>query len=74
MRLMTHLLTLSWEFLITLDYEWSVIRGHRPYRWTIWVGHYLFWFHDTSPDAGRQTHFRLFDRFTSFPVWPPLQL
>ncbi|KAI0274130.1 hypothetical protein BGY98DRAFT_95719 [Russula aff. rugulosa BPL654] len=26
-----------WEFLITLDYEWSVIRGHRPYRWTIWV-------------------------------------
>ena len=27
----------SWEFLTTLDYEWSVIRGHRPFRWTIWV-------------------------------------
>ncbi|KAH9984328.1 hypothetical protein BJV74DRAFT_886498 [Russula compacta] len=26
-----------WEFLITLGYEWSVIRGHRPYRWTIWI-------------------------------------
>ncbi|KAH9958707.1 hypothetical protein BC827DRAFT_546546 [Russula dissimulans] len=26
-----------WEFLTTLDYEWSVIRGNRPYRWTIWV-------------------------------------
>ncbi|KAH9990087.1 hypothetical protein BJV77DRAFT_634056 [Russula vinacea] len=26
-----------WEFLITLDYEWDVIRGHRSYRWTIWV-------------------------------------
>ncbi|KAI0001532.1 hypothetical protein BJV74DRAFT_73961 [Russula compacta] len=24
-----------WEFFTTLDYEWSVIRGHRPYRWTI---------------------------------------
>jgi len=26
-----------WEFFTTLDYEWSVIRGRRPYRWTIWV-------------------------------------
>jgi hypothetical protein len=26
-----------WEFVTTLDYEWSVIRGHRPYRWIIWV-------------------------------------
>ncbi|KAN0141798.1 hypothetical protein V8E53_000260 [Lactarius tabidus] len=26
-----------WEFFITLDYEWSIIRGHRPYRWTIWI-------------------------------------
>jgi len=24
-----------WEFVTTLDYEWSVIRGRRPYRWTI---------------------------------------
>ncbi|KAH9984327.1 hypothetical protein BJV74DRAFT_587879 [Russula compacta] len=26
-----------WEFVTNLDYEWSVIRGHRPYRWTIWI-------------------------------------
>ena len=26
-----------WEFFTTLDYEWKVIRGHSPYRWTIWV-------------------------------------
>ncbi|KAH9962347.1 hypothetical protein BC827DRAFT_213687 [Russula dissimulans] len=26
-----------WEFFTHLDYEWSVIRGHRPYRWTIWI-------------------------------------
>ena len=42
MRRTTQLLNPSWEFLITLDYEWSVIRGHRPYRWTIWVGHHFF--------------------------------
>jgi hypothetical protein len=27
----------SWEFITTLDYEWSVIQGRRRYRWTIWV-------------------------------------
>ncbi|KAH9956532.1 hypothetical protein BC827DRAFT_1270896 [Russula dissimulans] len=26
-----------WEFVTTLDYEWSVLRGHRPYRWTMWI-------------------------------------
>ncbi|KAH9956525.1 hypothetical protein BC827DRAFT_752812 [Russula dissimulans] len=26
-----------WEFVTTLGYEWSIIRGHRPYRWTIWI-------------------------------------
>ncbi|KAI0002184.1 hypothetical protein BJV74DRAFT_39641 [Russula compacta] len=26
-----------WEFATTLDYEWSIIRGRRPYRWTIWI-------------------------------------
>jgi len=26
-----------WEFFTSLGYEWSVIRGHRPYRWTIWI-------------------------------------
>ncbi|KAF8256865.1 hypothetical protein EI94DRAFT_1836410 [Lactarius quietus] len=28
---------LIWELFITLNYEWSVIWGHRPYRWTIWI-------------------------------------
>ncbi|KAH9957071.1 hypothetical protein BGW80DRAFT_231534 [Lactifluus volemus] len=26
-----------WEFFTTLDFEWSVIRGGRRYRWTIWI-------------------------------------
>jgi len=26
-----------WEFFTTLGFEWDVIRGHRPYRWTILV-------------------------------------
>ncbi|KAH9988686.1 hypothetical protein BJV77DRAFT_729632 [Russula vinacea] len=26
-----------WEFFTTLNFEWSFIRGHRRYRWTIWV-------------------------------------
>ncbi|KAF8498242.1 hypothetical protein F5888DRAFT_233792 [Russula emetica] len=26
-----------WEFFTTLGYEWDVIRGHRPYRRTIWI-------------------------------------
>jgi len=26
-----------WEFMVTTNYEWSVIRGCRPYRWTIWI-------------------------------------
>ncbi|KAH9985083.1 hypothetical protein BJV77DRAFT_139391 [Russula vinacea] len=26
-----------WEFFTTLDYEWRVIRGYLPYRWTIWI-------------------------------------
>ncbi len=33
----TYLFNERWEFVATLDYEWSIIRGHRPYRWTIWV-------------------------------------
>ena len=27
----------SWEFFTTLDYDWKVIRGNLPHRWTIWV-------------------------------------
>ncbi|KAH9964914.1 hypothetical protein BC827DRAFT_1374775 [Russula dissimulans] len=26
-----------WEFVTTLGYELDVIRGRRPYRWTIWI-------------------------------------
>jgi len=26
-----------WEFFITLDYELNILRGRRPYRWTIWI-------------------------------------
>jgi len=26
-----------WEFFTTLEYEWDVLQGRRPYRWTIWV-------------------------------------
>jgi hypothetical protein len=29
--------TSSWELVTSLDYEWDVIRGRRPYRRTIWV-------------------------------------
>lgn len=28
----------SWEFLTTFDFEWSIIRRRRPYRWPILVG------------------------------------
>ena len=31
------ILTPSWEFVTTLNYEWDVIRGRHPYRRTIWV-------------------------------------
>jgi hypothetical protein len=31
----------SWEFFTTLDFEWSIIRGRRPYRWTILVCSYI---------------------------------
>ncbi|KAI0281010.1 hypothetical protein BGY98DRAFT_270526 [Russula aff. rugulosa BPL654] len=33
----SHFSNRSWEFVSTLDYEWSVIRGHQRYRWTIWI-------------------------------------
>ena len=35
----------SWEFVTTLDYEWRVIRGRLPYRWSIWVRNdWRLWF------------------------------
>jgi hypothetical protein len=42
-RFASQFLIYSWEFLITLGFEWDVIRGRRPHRWTIWVcSHSLF--------------------------------
>ncbi|KAH9954854.1 hypothetical protein BC827DRAFT_1272180 [Russula dissimulans] len=29
-----------WEYFTTFDYEWSVVKGRRPYRWTIWLYSY----------------------------------
>ncbi|KAI0052420.1 hypothetical protein FA95DRAFT_1314656 [Auriscalpium vulgare] len=26
-----------WEFLSSLDYEWSILRGRRNWRWTVWL-------------------------------------
>ncbi|VDB91901.1 unnamed protein product [Peniophora sp. CBMAI 1063] len=28
---------LCWEYVLTVDYEWSVWKGKRKYLWTIWV-------------------------------------
>ena len=33
----TSIRTSSWEYVTTLDFELDMIRGRRPYRWTIWV-------------------------------------
>src|SRR5258708_27145447 len=69
----TQFLIPSWEFVITLDYEWNVIRGRRPYRWTIWVRNHsplsvcsATFQCDTDCSRGSS--------FTPFPVWPPSQL
>ena len=40
----------SWEFVTTLEYEWSVIRRHRTFRWTIFVSVFLLNF--CCPGAG----------------------
>ena len=42
----------SWEFVTTLDYEWSVIRRHRTFRWTIFVSVFLLNFCCPGPGAG----------------------
>jgi hypothetical protein len=31
---------LSWETMLTADFELDILRGKRPYRWTIWVSFY----------------------------------
>ena len=43
----------SWEFVTTLDYEWRVVRGRLPYRWSIWVRydwHLTFFGHTEALD------------------------
>src|SRR5579863_8526011 len=73
----------SWEFVTTIDYEWSVIRGRRPYRWTIAVRNDNVWFRSSlsyrfsvvdilgyslGHSLGRDTqHFR-------FGLYDPIQL
>jgi hypothetical protein len=54
----------SWEFFTTLDYEWDVIRGRRPYRWTIAVCNYE---HLLSRLVALPVFFR---RFTLLRAWP----
>ena len=41
----------SWEFVTNLDYEWSVIRGHRPFRWTICVSIKVLFLLSLGPGA-----------------------
>ena len=46
-RVNGELLRCRWEFVSTLKYEWDVLRGNRPYRWTIWVCSLLLGFFTT---------------------------
>ena len=51
----------SWEFVTTLDYEWSTIRGRQPYHWTIWVrddAHFLLGFVARPRTLGLSAPFR----------------
>ena len=44
-------LIFSWEFVTNLDYEWSVIWGHRPFRWTTCVSINALFLLSLGPDA-----------------------
>ena len=46
----------SWEFVTTLDYEWSAFRRHRPFRWTMWVGSNALFLLGFHPGAERYTN------------------
>ena len=56
----------SWEYFTTLEYEWRVIRGRLPYRWTIWVRALSLWFH-LACSALELIY--SFGRFTLLHVW-----
>jgi hypothetical protein len=62
----------SWEFFTNLDYELGIIRGRRPYRWTIWVRNNELCFRASRLRPSLVLNSRLC-RFTPLPVWLPLQ-
>ena len=64
--------TRSWEFFTNLDYELGIIRGRRPYRWTIWDRNSWLCFRASRPrlSLGLNSHLC---RFTPLPAWLPLQ-
>ena len=64
--------TRSWEFFTNLDYEFDIIRGRRPYRWTIWVRNSGLCFRASHPRLCLGLNSRLC-RFTPLPAWLPLQ-
>ena len=72
---MSQFLIPSWEFVITLDYEWNIIRGRRPYRWTIWVrNHSPLSVCPASATFQCETDCSRESSFTPCLVWPPSQL
>jgi len=60
------ILTHSWEYVTTLEYEWDVIRGRRPYRWTIWVRRYMRFnlVYSATPGSRTDLFVQLANRFT----------
>jgi len=46
---------------MNLDYEWGVIQGRYPYRWTIWVCNFHPWEVDRLHLAGPYPDFPLAD-------------
>ena len=68
----TQFLLHSWEYFTTLDYEWSIIRGRRPYRRTIWVCEYMRLTSVSSATPVPGLIIRLvFNRFTPLRDFPP---
>jgi hypothetical protein len=65
----------SWEFVTTLDYEWSVFRRRRQYLWTIWVSscekHFSY---DLRNPLGDLELIFAYNRSTPSRVWPPFWL
>ena len=45
----------SWEYFTALDYEFDIIRGRRPHRWTTWVRNRRRLFGDLTSHTGPWT-------------------